>query len=48
MENELAFRKNKNPVAITNNGVILVFNLAMSYSHMGKPHTTIGVTAFYF
>ena len=24
------------------------FNLAMPYSHMGKPHTTIGITAFYF
>ncbi len=23
-------------------------DLAVSYSHMGKPHTTIGVTAFHF
>ena len=23
-------------------------NLAMSYSHMGKPHTTIGATSFHF
>ncbi len=23
-------------------------SLAMSYSHMGKPHTTIGATAFHF
>ena len=27
----------------------LVFgNLAVPYSHMGKPHTTIGITAFHF
>ena len=29
-------------------GVLYIFNLAMPYSHMGKPHTTIGITAFYF
>ena len=23
-------------------------SLAMSYSHMGKPHTTIGAIAFHF
>ena len=23
-------------------------NLAMSYSHMGKPHTTIGANSFHF
>ena len=38
--------KSKNPAVLLQRG--WVFNLAMPYSHMGKPHTTIGITAFYF
>ena len=29
-------------------GVVLFKSLTMTYSHMGKPHTTIGDTAFHF
>ena len=29
-------------------GFIVIRRLAMTYSHMGKPHTTIGATAFHF
>ena len=25
-----------------------IWNLAMTYSHMGRPHTTIGATMFHF
>ena len=38
--------KSKNPAVLLQRG--WVFNLAMPYSHMGNPHTTIGITAFYF
>ncbi len=27
---------------------VQIKNLAMSYSHMGKPHTTIGAISFHF
>ena len=26
----------------------LIYNLAVTYSHMGNPHTTIGMTTFHF
>ncbi len=29
-------------------GLSLIWRLAMTYSHMGKPHTTIGEAAFHF
>ena len=29
-------------------GVVLFKSLTMTYSHMGKPHTTIGDAAFHF
>ena len=38
--------KTKTPT-VSDWGVIII-NPAVPYSHMGKPHTTIGATAFYF
>ena len=38
--------KNKTPSPIQL-GVHIQY-LAVSYSHMGKPHTTIGASAFHF
>ena len=29
-------------------GVFIFGSLAMTYSHMGKPHTTIGDASFHF
>ena len=37
----------KNALTRLNQGVEIK-NLAMTYSHMGKPHTTIGDTSFHF
>ena len=36
----------KNPSRLA--GVFLIRSLAMTYSHMGRPHTTIGDDAFHF
>jgi hypothetical protein len=40
--------KNKTPVAESATGVLFFWSLAMTYSHMGKPHTTIGDASFHF
>ena len=37
----------KNP-GLIETGVSVIKCLAMTYSHMGKPHTTIGDTAFHY
>tara|TARA_R110002167_G_C12455097_1_gene632160 strand:- start:304 stop:597 length:294 start_codon:yes stop_codon:yes gene_type:complete len=39
--------KIKNPVQQAERGVLILI-LAMTYSHMGKPHTTIGDDTFHF
>ena len=43
----LASIKNKTPAAFAA-GVFFFRSLAMTYSHMGKPHTTIGDTSFHY
>ena len=37
-------QKRENPAI----GWVLNWRSAMSYSHMGRPHTTIGATTFHF
>ena len=39
--------KNQKPPTLSHQGFILI-NLAVTYSHMGISHTTIGITAFHF
>nr|ADI16713.1 hypothetical protein [uncultured gamma proteobacterium HF0010_05D02] len=39
--------KNKTPSTFVL-GVLFFRSLAMTYSHMGKPHTTIGDASFHF
>ena len=41
------FPHKKKPETLTNLG-FLFRSLAMTYSHMGKPHTTIGEESFHF
>ena len=41
-------RQNKNLERIYARGFIKFISLAMSYSHMRKPHTTIGDAPFHF
>ena len=39
--------KNQKPPTLSHQGFIRI-NLAVTYSHMGISHTTIGITAFHF
>ena len=39
--------KNKLPVCVSRQGVWNLI-LTMTYSHMGKPHTTIGDASFHY
>ncbi len=39
---------NKKPHPAMLDGVVIFKSLTMTYSHMGKPHTTIGDAAFHF
>ncbi|RMT11619.1 hypothetical protein ALP54_101622 [Pseudomonas amygdali pv. lachrymans] len=39
-------QKNKNPQRVSDEGFWNLI-LTMTYSHMGKPHTTIGDTSFH-
>jgi hypothetical protein len=43
----VAHPKNKTPSTYVL-GVFFFRSLAMTYSHMGKPHTTIGDASFHF
>ncbi len=47
VEGDLASEKNKTPAAHAA-GVFFFRSLAMTYSHMGRPHTTIGDASFHF
>ncbi len=40
-------RKNKTPVCVSKQGFWNLI-LTMTYSHMGKPHTTIGDASFHY
>ena len=40
-------RKNKTPVCVSRQGFRNSI-LTMTYSHMGKPHTTIGDASFHY
>ncbi|KPY83423.1 hypothetical protein ALP50_102105 [Pseudomonas syringae pv. spinaceae] len=42
----LKHHKNKNPQRVSDEGFWNLI-LTMTYSHMGKPHTTIGDTSFH-
>ncbi|KPY68206.1 hypothetical protein ALO58_101734 [Pseudomonas savastanoi pv. savastanoi] len=42
----LSCLKNKNPQRVSDEGFWNLI-LTMTYSHMGKPHTTIGDTSFH-
>ncbi|RMT18016.1 hypothetical protein ALP54_101623 [Pseudomonas amygdali pv. lachrymans] len=46
-ENTLTRQKNKNPQRVSDEGFWNLI-LTMTYSHMGKPHTTIGDTSFHY
>src|SRR5690554_382061 len=47
-DNRLSNCINKKGHPVKLGGLILFKSLTMTYSHMGKPHTTIGDTAFHF
>ena len=40
-------QKTKNPSSVSYWGFLFIRCLAMTYSHMGTPHTTIGDDAFH-
>ncbi|MET4009136.1 hypothetical protein ACVKXK_004201, partial [Pseudomonas sp. PvP101] len=47
MQRFLEPQTNKNPQRISDEGFWNLI-LTMTYSHMGKPHTTIGDTSFHY
>ena len=44
MNSNILYKQKPKPIQL---GVHIQY-LAVSYSHMGKPHTTIGASAFHF
>jgi hypothetical protein len=48
MEPATKHRRNKKAATVAGCGFFVIKILAVSYSHMGRPHTTIGAEQFHF